>query len=230
MATFDSLLSQLKAHIDCGNTGEGQTVLHQLKLWNVQNAATPAQSAALYEAAVLFSCADCDLDGLSRHMTQLMPYLAHSSNPNLFRGLHLLSLLVTHRSSEFHSELELLTPAQAQDPLIQFPITLERQLVVGMYDQITQSEPQYQWLVDLLMNETVRETIADCLEVAYESLSVKDACRLLNVSELPADREDWIVEGDRLVFRTGDAGDAEFPSQEYIPKLLTYATELEKII
>jgi len=105
--------------------------------------APPAQCAqqrelatATLEAGVILSVMDGDMDAFARCMNQLRPLQisdggAVSESKCRVLGLNLFSLLVAGKLSEFHSELELLTPAELASPVVAFPVTLERWLMVG---------------------------------------------------------------------------------------------------
>ena len=210
-------------------------------------------AANALELGVLLSVADDDLDAFARNISQLKPYyavLSSSTNNNTTTerkchvlGLNLMHLLVDNRLSEFHAELELLSEADAGTPYVSFPITLERQLMVGSYDEVlnaksTVPDPSYNFFMENLL-ETVRDSIADCVEVSYKSMKLDDAVTMMkfeNGSELQEyvqeKREDWIVEGERLMFQPPPIGSkaADIPSMKLMAQSLSYATELERIV
>jgi len=181
----------------------------------------------------------------ARHMQQLQPLYATVNTPrkNHITGLNLMALLVNSSSSEFHSELELLTKEQEGDAFLQFPIAVDRKLMVGIFDEVLQMslpDPSYQFFMDQL-NSTVRDAIADCMEVSYEQLSLKEAAEIMKFDGVGDDlkdyiesvREDWIVEGDTITFQVqqGAAVTAQdIPSKQWIQQSLTYATEMERIV
>ena len=187
-----------------------------------------------------------DLDQFIRHYQLLQPLYqlysttsstssSSSSTPlprkNHIIGLYLMSLLVTASSSEFHSELELLFAAAAatsmesknttrhiyDDPYIQFPISLERKLMVGIYDEIFNMTlpctTTYPFFMEQLVS-TVRDAIADCMEVSYLSLSLPQTATIMKLDSnstttmatsdpvrelldyIEVAREDWIVHLD----------------------------------
>lgn len=154
-----------------------------------------------------------------------------------------MHLLVENRLSEFHAELELISEEEAGTPFISFPITLERQLMVGSYDEVlnaTANVPHesYGVFMENLL-ETVRDSIADCVEVSYKHMKTSDAASMMkfdSVDELMEyvreRREDWLVEGEIITFQppavTGKAED--IPSMKLIGQSLSYATELERIV
>jgi len=87
--------------------------------------------------------------------------------------------------------------------------------------------------------ETVRDSIADCVEVSYKVMKLDDAVTMMkfdSVSELQEyiqeKREDWIVEDGRLMFQPPPIGSkaVDIPSQKLMGQALSYATELERIV
>ena len=210
-------------------------------------------AANALELGVLLSVADDDLDAFARNYSQLKPYyaiLSSSANDTTTTerkchvlGLNLMHLLVDNRLSEFHAELELLTEADATSPYVTFLIILERQLMVGSYDEVLVAksnvpDPTYNFFMENLL-ETVRDSIADCIEVSYKSMKLDDAIVMMKFdssSELQEyvqeKREDWIVEGNRLMFQPPSMGSkaVDIPSMKLMAQSLSYATELERIV
>jgi 26S proteasome regulatory subunit N12 len=241
--SVSSLLKDLDGAVQSANVDQGKKVLNQLKLQSLQEPGQDSLVAQALELGVLLSVADGDLDAFARHMAQLQPYyMGGLSTPRKSHiiGLNLMYLLVENRLAEFHSELELLTEALASDPLVSFPIGLERKLMVGIYDQVlTESIPHasYQFFMDHLL-QTVRDSIADCTEVSYPTLSLDRAAALMKFNDMKelqeyiqTDRDDWILQGDTLTFQPpSTSGASDIPSHQWIQQSLTYATELERIV
>merc|ERR1712071_471595 len=151
--------------------------------------------------------------------------------------------LTENQLSEFHAELELLTEAEAGSPFLTFPITLERQLMVGSYDEVLNAvvpDPSYDFFIDNLLQTTVRDSIADCLEVAYKTMSTNDAKVMMKFSTtsdlkdyMKECRDDWILSEDGvLCFQPPAVGSkaSDIPSRPLIKQVLSYATELERIV
>lgn len=242
---MDALLSELDGLVKSNNVDQAKDVLTKLKIAMLQDPnADPSKSCSALELGVLLSVAEGDLEAFGRNMAQLQPYYMsniQSSRRSHITGLNLMHLLVENSQSEFHSQLELLSEAEASDPLISFPISLDRKLQVGIYDEVLTGkipDPSYQVFMDQLL-ETVRDNIADCIEVSYKTLDLGDAARMMkfsNASELEeyitACRDDWIVEGGILTFEplSTTATAADIPSMEYITQSLTYASEMERIV
>jgi 26S proteasome regulatory subunit N12 len=251
--SLDSLIAQLDACVQQGQVEEGQRILTHCKIALLQEPSRLEQACHILEHGVLLAVAAGDLEAFRRHMAQLQPYYYNittdtppSPRKRHVIGLHLMHLLVANRLSEFHSELELLTETEAADPLIQFPIGLERKLMVGIYDEVLEGQvpdPSYQYFMNALW-QTVRDSIADCMEVSYATLSVKDAAHMMkckSIEEWTAytqeSRDDWIVTTDSkgepvLTFQPPStvAQATDIPSMDYIQRSLTYATEMERII
>lgn len=207
------------------------------------------------ELAVLLSVEEGDFDAFARHMAQLKPYyysfssttttttIASSNRKCHVLGLNLMHLLVDNRLSEFHSQLELLSPTEAASPFVSFPIQLERQLMVGSYDEVLNAglhvpDASYRCFMDQLLL-TVRDSIADCMEVSYHTLLLSDAVTMMKfdtqaalMEYLEESRDDWIVDGDRLCFQPPPTGNkaSDIPNTKLIAQSLSYATEMERIV
>jgi len=203
-------------------------------------------AANALENGVLLTVAAGDLEAFDRNVAQLKPHYSLGAvtqrKPHVL-GLNLMFLLVENRLSEFHAELELLADAEASSSFISFPIQLERQLMVGSYDEVLSAhsripDPSYGFFMDSLL-QTVRDSIADCVEVSYKSMKTKDAMTMMKF-ESPEQlmeyvqecRDDWIVEGDTLCFQAPPTGSkaSDIPSMKLIAQSLSYATEMERII
>jgi 26S proteasome regulatory subunit N12 len=248
MNSVEASLSQLEGLVQAGSIAEAKALLGRVKVALLTEtssvAASPMQAASAFEYGVLISVAEEDLEGVGRNYAQLQPYYGSGLVTPLKAhvvGLNLMSLLIDNRWSEFHSQLELLTEQEASDPFISFPIRLERKLMVGIYDEVlTESppHPSYGVFMDHLVH-TVRDSIADCMEVSYKTLSLKGAAAMMKFESVEQlhqyvaqDRDDWIVEGDALTFQpppTASAA-ADVPSMQWIQQSLSYATEMERII
>jgi len=250
MGSVQALLKELEALVQSGNVDQGKATLSKLKIALLEaSSSAPSDSlanasASGLELGVLLSVTDGDLDAFARNMAQLQPYyMSGLTTPRKSHviGLNLMHLLVESQLSEFHSQLELLSDAEAADPLVSFPIRLERKLMVGIYDEVLSESiphPSFELFMDHLL-QTVRDSIADCIEVSYKTLSLKDATTMMkfdSVEELQeyinTDRDDWIVNDSVITFQpppTASAA-ADIPSMEWIQQSLTYATEMERII
>lgn len=246
MSSINAIVKKLESQVASGNVDECKKALAQLKIAMLDAPASAAPSIATgLELGVLVAVADGDLEAFARTHAQLHTYYSVVSNTprkHHILGLNLMLLLVENRLAEFHSQLELLSDADASNPFIQFPIGLERQLMVGIYDKVLSEripDPSYQFFMDHLL-QTVRDSIADCMEVSYKSLALKDAAAMMkfdSVQELRTyiqeERDDWILSSDgRITFQPPPAtsGAADIPSMQWIQQSLTYATEMERIV
>jgi 26S proteasome regulatory subunit N12 len=244
------LLLELSAKYEAGDVVGGKETLGKLKILMLDfPPGSPEQLAQVacqaLEIGVLLTVADGDLDAFGRNVAQLKPYYAILPNITPRKchilGLNLMHLLVDNRLSEFHAELELLTEEEASNAFVSFPIQLERQLMVGIYDEVlsvTVPDPSYQFFVDNLL-QTVRDSIADCVEVSYQTMKIADAQTMMKfdspkelLAYVEECRDDWIVQGDTLCFQPPPSGSkaSDIPSMKWIAQSLSYATEMERII
>jgi 26S proteasome regulatory subunit N12 len=198
------------------------------------------------EFGVLLNVAAGDLDGFARNFAQLQPLYASGAESQkrcLLLGLNLMCLLVENRLSEFHAEMELLSKKEASDKFVSFPITLERQLMVGSYDEVLKAhlhipDQSYGFFMDNL-TQTVRDAIADCVEVSYQNMKIQDAMTMMKFASkeelleyVQEARDDWIVNSDTLEFQPPPTKRqaSDIPNKSLISQSLAYATELERII
>uniref|UniRef100_A0A7S2MTK9 CSN8/PSMD8/EIF3K domain-containing protein n=1 Tax=Helicotheca tamesis TaxID=374047 RepID=A0A7S2MTK9_9STRA len=255
VSSAKALLEELNQNAQAGNTDGGKVALAKLKIMMLEfptgAAATPEHlsiAAQALELGILISVADEDLAAFARNVSQIKPYYAAAttSSPRKCHilGLNLMHLLVDNRLSEFHAELELLTEQEASTPFVSFPINLERQLMVGSYDEVLTAgshvpDPSYTFFIDNLL-QTVRDSIAECVEVSYKAMKIQDAMTMMKFEStnqlleyIENNREDWIVEGgDTLCFQPPVVGGkaSDIPSMDLISQSLSYATELERIV
>lgn len=256
-----STLKKLNTKVQKGDVAGGNDILAEMKIFMLDFPSTieynTIASQAL-ELGVLLSVADEDLDSFARNVAQLKSYyslLSSSSSTSTstdqkchILGLNLMYLLVENNLSEFHSELEFISndTIQSSSKYITFPINIERQLMVGSYDEVLQAfksnipDPSYTFFIDNLL-QTVRDSIADCVEVSYKSLKMKDAVEIMkfdSVNDLmdyvKECRDDWIIDEVKkeLCFQLADGGykASDIPSEKLIAQTLSYATELERIV
>ena len=253
MSNAQSLLTELQTKCDAGDTVGGRETLQQLKIamldLPIQDDVSRQLSIKALELGVLLMVADGDLDAFGRNVAQLKPLYAETATTGLGQkchilGLNLMNLLVDNRLSEFHAELELLSGEEASHKYVTFPIDLERQLMVGQFDQILNlSLPHvsYQFFVDHLL-QTVRDSIADCVEVSYTKMKIIDALQIMKFTSktelfeyIEECRDDWIINSsdNELQFQpptSGHQAAEDIPSMKLISQSLSYATELERIV
>lgn len=247
-----SVLSQLTAKVQQGDVEGGKSALAEIKILMLDFTGTEEQvtiAKSALELGVLLSVADQDLDAFARNVAQIKSYYmastasTESSQRFLILGLNLMYLLVENNLSEFHSELELLTSVEASTPYISFPINLERQLMVGSYDEVLNAgshvpDPSYTFFMDNLL-QTVRDSIADCVEVSYKTMKIEDAVSMMKFDSkedlleyVQEFRDDWILQGGELCFQPPEVGAkaSDIPSKQLMAQTLSYATELERIV
>jgi len=124
---------------------------------------------------------------------------------------------------------------------ITFPVSLEQQLMEGAYNQVLSANqkaplPIAKLFMDQLA-ETVRNKIADCSELTYESIAKDDLAKLLMMpagAELDgfiSGRGGWELKDGRVKFNRKEEGPAvEITAMKTIKQTLEYATELERIV
>lgn len=204
------------------------------------------------ELAALVAVGAQDLSGFTRQLTQLHTYyhdyaalLDPSERRFMILGLHLMSLLAHNRIAEFHTQLEQFSVEEQQNMYIAYPVTLEQRLMEGIYNKIVSARalaptPAYSAFVDTLVG-TVQTKIADCIERAYDSMSVADAKTQLGVDsdaalETLCQEREWTLSADnekqqrRVMFTHSSGPDFSLPSHKVIKEYLGYATELERIV
>ena len=161
-------------------------------------------------------------------------------------GLNLLSLLAQNRVADFHTELELLSVKELQNNIyIRHPVSLEQWLMEGSYNKVFISKdevptPSYTPFIDILLN-TIREEIANCIESAYESISITETARMLyfkNLNDLNQFiiKRKWKVDQKNQCLAFVDKDEktkqlnAEIPTEKLACRAIEYAKELEMIV
>ena len=110
---------------------------------------------------------------------------------NTLVGLNLLRLLVQSRIAEFHTELEVISPAAQESVYVKQSIMLEQWLMEGAYNKVLNARtnaPGIEYASHFMdsLTATVKEELAACSSSAYTSLSVIEAKRLMR---LDSDKE-----------------------------------------
>jgi len=203
----------------------------------------------ILEIGAFVSIRSKDVPSFDRYFSQLQTFytdysesLPPSKREYPIRGLNLIRLLTQNRIADFHTTLESLdADIIADNPFIRHPVNLERWLMEGSYSKVWNAREEapaeeYKFFVDSLMG-TIRNEIASCEEVAYESLPLKDAATLLfftNQSELLtfAQQRGWQVDltAGNITFKRKGEEKMEIPKQRLIAASLAYARELEQIV
>lgn len=252
-------VQKLKADAAKRNYSACQDTLVELKLHLTNFPALPPRFEAsptasdemllardILEQAVLLSVQMQDEASFERNFLQLNTYytdtrdlIPKSENQLLVTGLNLLRLLVENRIAEFHVECEVIPPEAQKSPYISYVIKLEQSLMEGSYNKILDASkvcPSDTYLpFSQKLVETVRDEIRACGEEAYESLSVKDAIKVMRFTSKKdltayADEHGWTIDKDVVVFRTDEPDRVELNSMDLIRNTLHYAKEIERIV
>lgn len=209
------------------------------------------------ELGALVSVHTQDSVSFQRYVSQLKPYYAadpeaaaRSELRPTILGLYLLYLVVENKLSEFHSEIELLSEADMGSREVAFAVGLEQNLMVGTYDEVLKakedmpSPEHFSFFISRLL-DTVRETIAECAQLSYASLSIEAARDMMmfdTTEDLTAFLSksraahsglvEWRISDDRIFFDEKAAGEQreKIPSLTLLEENLAYASELERIV
>lgn len=192
-----------------------------------------------------------DVPAFERYMARLKTYywdyvdlLLESTKKYELLGLNLLCLLSQNRTSDFHTELELL-PAQAilDNTYISCPVKLEQFIMEGKYNKIKEIKHNvpskwYKYFIEILLI-TIRTEIASCMEKAYEEISAEECKKMLDVdgsglSQLVKER-DWHHDKTGVITFISEeekkaAGTLEIPAKELAEMAISYAKEMEQIV
>jgi len=205
----------------------------------------------ILEIGAFYSLEKHDVASFERYVAQLRSYyqdykshgLPDSPNRAHILGLNLLHLLAQNRLAEFHLELQLLNLSEIQtNDFLKFPVEYEECLMEGSYNKIFKQfqnlpAPNYQFFVDLL-NESIREQVASCMEASYQSMSVVDASKMLFMDPVKqgpvlkeyAGKRGWILKDNLFEFPKEVKKEETVPSQQLVETAVTYARALEIII
>jgi len=263
MADAAGILAKLRDAYKNKDMSAGKTLLAQIKMAMMSFKSMPGTKVAsesdvselliareAYELGCLISIGLEEIEGFERHFalvkscyTDYAAVLPESENQQQLQGLNLLGLLAQSKIAEFHTELELIPVDLRENQYIKFPIKLEQYLMEGTYRKVEEAQkevpaPSYSYFVSKLSG-TVRDSIADSSEAAYESLPLADALKMLSMksadelSDYAAMRErEWEVDTKNNVvrFRATNTADLSVPSKKLIIETLSYAKELERIV
>ncbi|GMQ05752.1 hypothetical protein CsSME_00050648 [Camellia sinensis var. sinensis] len=196
----------------------------------------------IYEHAVVLSVKIEDQDAFERDFFQLKPYYtdAHSRIPQSpqeypILGLNLLRLLVQNRIAEFHTELELLSASAVANNCIKHAVELEQSFMEGAYNRVLsarQTVPHETYVYFMyLLAKTVRDEIAGCCEMAYDSLSINDVRKILLFSSdkelfeyVKEEHPEWDIKNGFVILKKAKESAAckEIPSLQLINQTLSY--------
>ncbi|KAF3010831.1 regulatory particle non-ATPase [Curvularia kusanoi] len=265
-----SALQHLHQTLQSRNYQQATTLLSKAKMALLQlnalipQAKTPKKqlqaARETLELGAIISIRLKDTVSFTRYFQQLQPFYAlpastlpkDGSQASKVTGLYLLLLLSEGDYAGFHTLLETLEVAAAQegkgledDQFIQYPIRLEQALMEGSYDRVwgeTKSErvpsEEFGMFSEILIG-TIRKEIASCSERAYPSIPISDAKSLLFLdsegSVVNFARESgWVVKDGRIYFPQQEddyqSKDILVTSDQVIENTLGYARELEMIV
>ncbi|KDO31027.1 hypothetical protein SPRG_04213 [Saprolegnia parasitica CBS 223.65] len=259
--------SKLRALVETPNgpaaLAEATSLLRNLKIAMIQLPSLPPSTTEsadaarerklardVLESAAIMSIHQEDMAGFERNMTQLKVYynsygaqLPASTLQYPLMGTRLLHLLVENRMAEFHGELEILPVLGRTDPNIAFAMQLEQYLMEGSYNKVLEARtnepnPYFKFFMAQLL-QTVRDAIADCAEVAYASLDVADAAKMMMFASphefaayASTKKTQWMLKDNIVWFHTPQKhlGASDIPSMRLVGETLSYATELDRIV
>jgi len=258
-----SLLKQLASEVS-SSSASASTTLASLKLLLIDFDSLPPLclptpdskeeqriACEALELGCLLAVKNGDGEAFEGNINQLFPIYSscpsvpQSANRKKAQGLNLMFFLVENRLADFHSVLQTYTAEEIEDERINFAVMLERELMVGSYDKfastsISLPDPLYQYFMTSLLS-TVRDNVADALEVSYESMDLADAQKMLMFpanetssfeSFVKQSREDWMVVDNEIKFQpvTTTNRAEDIPSMKLISQSLSFATEVERIV
>jgi len=171
------------------------------------------------ETSALLAVEMKDIPALERAIAEVKHYyneiagmrkeFDESPQKYMMLGLNLMNLLAQNKLADFHMELELL-PKQllTQNIYISHPVKLEQYLMEGTYNKIFLSKanvpaPAYVFFMDALL-DTVRNAIGECVEKAYDSLTMPEAARMLFYEK--GDESPVLEYAKRRKWKTADGG------------------------
>eukprot|EP01089_Gocevia_fonbrunei_P007112 TRINITY_DN18153_c0_g1_i1.p1 TRINITY_DN18153_c0_g1~~TRINITY_DN18153_c0_g1_i1.p1 ORF type:complete len:239 (-),score=54.44 TRINITY_DN18153_c0_g1_i1:27-719(-) len=204
----------------------------------------------ILENCILLAVKQHDIQAFERHIAQLKTYyfdaagqktnLPESQRQYTILGLNLLRLLALHKIADFHTELELIPLEMHDNIFIRHPIQLEQYIMEGSYNKVFEAAgdvpaESYIYFIEYLINQRLKDAIAESCESAYEHLSINNAKQLLHIDNNEAlikyaKERGWNVNGDSISFGTEEEEKKEIPSTKLVLQTLGYAKELERIV
>lgn len=205
--------------------------------------------------AVLVSLRKDKIEEFETNMIQLRAFYSESKTilteaPNRYGmiGLYLLFLVYKNRTTDYYTELELLTLEEQKNQYISVALSLEQHFIDGNYHKILHTKQHipldiYNYFIDKMI-DTVRHEAARSAERAYRSLKIDDAVRIFmlnNAGELEQFVEQqkkpgadnnvvWLLHKDRVNFEPVEKEKITIPAHNVISQSLQFAHELEKIV
>ncbi|KAK8816142.1 hypothetical protein WA556_001087 [Blastocystis sp. ATCC 50177/Nand II] len=184
--SLQSHLERLNAAAASGNREAIKQVVNEAKVKN----------GCFFSSQFLERCVEIavqmmpeELENMIEMYKSLCPQDPDRERQLVVEALHLLYLLVSRDLSSFHAELERISDADMENPLIQFSVHIEGYLTTGRYNKIQEymqllPHPLFSYLMAGLV-ESIRDDIESCIEESYRELSVEDFCRTVNWKRRP---------------------------------------------
>ncbi|KAF2134665.1 hypothetical protein P153DRAFT_419312 [Dothidotthia symphoricarpi CBS 119687] len=264
------VLQQLRHTLQTHNYHQSTSLLSKAKVALLKlNALIPSEKSSrknlqlareTLELGAIISIRLKDTVSFTRYFQQLQPFYSlpesalprHGGNASKVTGLYLLLLLSDGDYAGFHTLLETLEVAAAQekrrlddDAFVQYPIRLEQALMEGSYDKVWaelkgERVPSEEFgIFSEILIGTIRKEIASCSERAYPSIPIADAKSLLFLDSEGsvvsfAKELGWVVKDGRIYFPQQEddyqTKDILVTSDQVIENTLGYARELETIV
>lgn len=213
----------------------------------------------ILEIGVEYSVAIEDVQAFKNYMMMLKAYyfdfeemkLPESAKKYEMIGLNLMQKLSKNEAMSFHTELELLdSRIILEDPYVSFAVKLEQDIMAGNYKkamEVKLPSKSYKFFTDILL-VTIREEIANGMEVAYGEISVDGCKKLLNFEATSTGKSEgesfakermgnWRVENKNMIqFKdttTPDkplGKDMDEASKDLAKMAIRYAKEIEQIV
>lgn len=214
----------------------------------------------ILEIGALSSLLGNNYQGFENYYAQLRPFYTNDklhqtevdSDSTKITSLFLLYLLSQGLISKFHIELESIYNSNRfkvdQDKYLQFPVTLERNLMEGNYIKIWKLLKQEQAIpasefthfIPTLIS-ALRYEIAKSLEVTYDLIPISNCKSLLYYPQELSDqafettlREEldanWTFRDGYVVFDTNRKDNEFSDSNNIITNVLNYAEQIESIV
>ena len=203
-ASIANDVAKLKKTVHTGQLSEADRLFQKIKIKLTQFNSLPPlfepSSTAIDELVVARDALETgallmvklkDNQRFERNFSQLKAYysdtrdlLQQSEMEHTLVGLNLLRLLSQNRIAEFHTELEVISPAAQETVYVKEAIMIEQWLMEGAYNKVIEARTKASniefashFLDDLII--TVKEELAACSSRAYNSLSTSDARRIM---------------------------------------------------
>jgi len=187
-----------------------------------------------------------DLALFERTMQQLKQFYfskelrRESKQRQYLQGLHLMYLLVKNKPAEFHTEIELLEFDDLNNKYINLPISVEEFMMDGRYNKVLslmdKTDKNFGMFLQELEN-TVRNEIAECLQVIHEHMPVKSAAQILRLANdkalqayISETQRKWSIEGDKVLFQVASEKKLQINGMDSVKDMLEFTANVETIV